>query len=203
MDSERSDAELIELVLAGGQEAYADLVRRHHPRVFGLCLSMLGDRAQAEDAAQDVFLKAYRRLSDFRGDAALSTWLYRVAANRCLDLLRRSARRREESWEAFVEREGDGLRRLLAEPAAESPLVSEDADLVRRVLSRLPDDYRLILTLREIEGLDYRELTRALDCSMDSVKAKLRRARGKFREILGHIEPDENVSPARTKHGPR
>jgi RNA polymerase sigma-70 factor (ECF subfamily) len=190
---ETSDAALIESVLGGRQEAYAELVRRHHPRVFGLCVSMLGDRAQAEDAAQDVFLKAYRRLSDFRGDAALSTWLYRVAANRCLDLLRSAGRRREESWEAFVEREGDGLRRLLAEPAAEAPLVSEDADLVRRTLERLPEDYRLILTLREVEGLDYRELTKALDCSMDSVKAKLRRARQRFREILGHIESSENV----------
>jgi RNA polymerase sigma-70 factor (ECF subfamily) len=192
-DGESTDRDLIERVLGGRQEAYAELVRRHHPRVFGLCVSMLGDRAQAEDAAQDVFLKAYRRLADFRGDAALSTWLYRVAANRCLDLLRRTTRRREESWEAFVEREGDGMKRLLAEPTAEAPLVSEDADLVRRVLARLPDEYRLILTLREVEGLDYRELTEALDCSMDSVKAKLRRARQRFREILGHIESSENV----------
>jgi RNA polymerase sigma-70 factor (ECF subfamily) len=190
---EVEDSELIESVLAGRQDAFAELVRRHHPRVFGLCVSMLGDRAQAEDAAQDVFLKAYRRLSDFRGDAALSTWLYRVAANRCLDLLRRTTRRREESWEAFVEREGDGLRRLLAEPATEAPLVSEDADLVRRTLARMPDDYRLILTLREVEGLDYKELMKTLDCSMDSVKAKLRRARQKFREILGHIESSKNV----------
>jgi len=191
--AETSDADLIESVLSGRQEDYAELVRRHHPRVFGLCVSMLGDRAQAEDAAQDVFLKAYRRLSDFRGDAALSTWLYRVAANRCLDLLRSAARRREESWEAFVEREGDGLRRLLAEPASAAPLVSEEADLVRRTLARLPPDYRLILTLREVEGLDYAELTKALDCSMDSVKAKLRRARQRFREILGHIESSKNV----------
>jgi RNA polymerase sigma-70 factor (ECF subfamily) len=190
--AEPSDAELIESVLAGRQEAYGELVRRHHPRVFGLCVSMLGDGTQAEDAAQDVFLKAYRRLSDFRGDAALSTWLYRVASNRCLDLLRQTARRQEESWEAFVEREDAGLKRLLAEPSERAP-ASEDADLVRRTLERLPPDYRLILTLREIEGLDYRELTKALDCSMDSVKAKLRRAREKFREILGHIESSKNV----------
>jgi len=192
-DEQTTDAELIELVLAGRQEAYSALVRRHHPRVMSLCVSMLGDRALAEDAAQDVFLKAYRRLRDFRGDAAFSTWLYRVASNRCLDLLRSAARRKEDSWESFVEREGDGVRRLLAESASERPLMDEDADLVRRVLGRLPEDYRLILTLREVEGLDYRELMDALDCSLDSVKAKLRRAREKFREILRHIEPSRDV----------
>ncbi len=139
-----------------------------------------------------MFLKAYQRLTDFRGEAAFSTWLYRVAANRCLDLLRQSARRREESWEVFAEREGAGLKRLLAEPAEEGPRL-EDADLVHKALSRLPADYRLILTLREVEGLDYRELMRTLDCSMDSVKAKLRRARQRLREILGHIVSSGNV----------
>ncbi len=203
MANEETDARLIEQVLAGETSLYAELVRRHHPRVFGLCASMLGDRTQAEDAAQDVFLKAYRRLSEFRGDAALSTWLYRVAANRCLDLLRGQSRRREESWEAFVEREGDGVRRLLAEPSSEAPLASEEADLVQRVLSQLPPDYRLILTLREMEGLDYRELTQAMNCSLDSVKAKLRRARARFREILGHLEASPSVSKARAHDEPR
>ncbi|MDE2510133.1 MAG: sigma-70 family RNA polymerase sigma factor, partial [Elusimicrobia bacterium] len=186
-----TDNELIESVLNGSRDDYAELVRRHHARVSGLCVSMLG-RSAAEDAAQEVFLKAYSRLKDFRRDSAFSTWLYRVASNHCLDLLRAEGRRMSESLDGLVEREGPGLQRLLADPS-DAPRSFEDSELVRDVLSRLPDDYRLILTLREMEGLEYKELMEALDCSMDSVKAKLQRARRKFREVLRHILPKENV----------
>lgn len=191
-----TDEDLIDSVLAGEQGDYAELVRRHHARVAGLCASMVGASA-AEDAAQEVFLKAYDRLKDFRRDSAFSTWLYRVATNHCLDLLRREGRRRTESLEALTEREGPRLERLLAAPdGAERSL--DDADLVRRVLAELPDDYRVILTLREMEGLEYKELMAALDCSMDSVKAKLQRARRAFRDAMRHILPPEGVSPPRT-----
>src|SRR5471030_797501 len=94
-----NDNDVIARVLAGSRDEYAELIRRHHARVLGLCVSMLGPSA-AEDAAQEVFLKAYDRLKDFRRDSAFSTWLYRVASNHCLDALRRDARRRTESLEA-------------------------------------------------------------------------------------------------------
>lgn len=152
---------------------------------------MLGP-STADDAAQEVFLKAYARLKDFRRDSAFSTWLYRVASNHCLDELRRDARRRTESLEALTEREAPSLQRLLAEPT-DAARSLEDAELVRAVLDRLPEDYRLILTLRELEGLEYKELMAALDCTMDSVKAKLQRARRLFRDTLRHILPAGRV----------
>lgn len=186
-----TDNELISRVLSGERDDYAELVRRHHARVHGLCASMVGVSA-AEDAAQEVFLKAYDRLEDYRGDSAFSTWLYRVASNHCLDVLRREGRRRSESLEALAEREGARIERLFSEPD-DAVRSLEDADLVRRVLAELPEDYRLILTLREMEGLEYKELMTALDCSMDSVKAKLQRARRRFREALRHILPPADV----------
>lgn len=191
-----TDDELIESVLSGRQEDFAELVRRHHARIFALCASMLGASA-ADDAAQEVFLKAHARLKDFRRDSAFSTWLYRVASNHCLDLLRREARRKTDSLEALTERDGATLQRLLLDPSDRTRSL-EEADLVRAVLARLPEDYRLILTLRELEGLEYKEIMAALDCSLDSVKAKLQRARRQFREILGHILPPEDVSKTRT-----
>jgi RNA polymerase sigma-70 factor (ECF subfamily) len=147
--------------------------------------------SSAEDAAQEIFLKAYDRLKDFRRDSAFSTWLYRVASNHCLDVIRRETRRRTESLEEMTEREAPSLQRLLADPIDARSL--EEADLVRAVLDRLPEDYRLILTLREMEGLEYKELMAAMDCSMDSVKAKLQRARRLFRETFRHILPSERV----------
>lgn len=185
-----TDEELIARVLAGDRGGFAELVRRHHARVLGVCVSMLGSSA-AEDATQEIFLRAYARLKDFRRDAALSTWLYRVAANHCLDALRRESRRRTESLDELARGEAPRLRGLLERP--DGARGAEDADMVRRVLDRLPPDYRLLLTLREIEGLEYKELMAALECSMDSVKAKLQRARRMFREAVRHIIPEERV----------
>ena len=186
-----SDAALVEQVRAGRDQAFAELIRRHHARVLGLCLSMLGGRAQADDAAQEVFLKAYQSLDKFKGSSALSTWLYRIASNHCLDLLRKEARQKAESLEAILEGEGGAVERLLSEPDQQRR--AEDADLIERVLRALPPDYRLILTLREIEGLSYEEIMEAMDCTLDSVKARLRRARESLEESLRHISGSGSV----------
>ena len=180
------DKELISRVLSGALEAYADIIRRHHPAIMGLCAGLLGDRSQAEDAAQEIFLKAYRFLPKFHGDSSFSTWLYRIASNHCLDLLRRRARRKTESWDALLEADGERIERLLSAPPNEER-GQEDADLVRRVLACLPPEYRLILTLREVQGLTYQEIAAAMDCSLNSVKARLRRARRDFEERLRHF----------------
>lgn len=190
-EDEINDSELLKRVVSGDDSAYAELVRRHHGKVFGLCVSMLGNQTQAEDAAQEVFLKAYQSLSRFRGTSSFSTWLYRVASNHCLDLLRKESRQRSESLDALLEAEGDRIQRMITEPDGERRL--EDVDLVERVLKTLPPDYRLILTLREVQGLDYMEIMEAMDCSMDSVKARLRRAREALEESLRHILGSKNV----------
>ncbi|MBI3554439.1 MAG: sigma-70 family RNA polymerase sigma factor [Elusimicrobia bacterium] len=187
-----SDEELIDRVRSGDDRAYAELIRRNHARIFGLCASMLGDRTSAEDAAQEIFLKAYQSLGKFGGKSAFSTWLYRVASNHCLDILRKASRRRAESLDAVLEEEGGRLERLLRAPDEERR--AEDADLVERVLATLPPDYRLILTLREVQGLSYEEIMEAMDCSLDSVKARLRRARESLEDSLRHFLGPDDVS---------
>ena len=153
---------------------------------------MLGGPSQADDAAQEVFLKAYRSLSKFRRDASFSTWLYRIASNHCLDLLRRRSREKSQSLDAFFEGDGSAAERYLgvAPDAAQS---AETADIVDRAMRRLPAEYRLILTLREIQGLDYNELSQSLDCSLDAVKARLKRARKSLAEALRHFLEPHNV----------
>lgn len=181
----RADRDVVARVLGGDAESYADLIRRHQGRVRGLCLSLLGDPAAADDAAQDVFLKAYRSLSDFRSDAAFSTWIYRIASNHCLDVLRSRARRRSDSLEALLEQEGSRVRALLAGPGPAGAL--EDRDLAARMLASLPEEQRLALTLREMQGLSYVEIAKAMDCSVDSVKGRLKRARHDLQSRLRHF----------------
>ena len=177
---------LVQRILSGDQAAYADLVRAHQARLLRLCASLLGDATLAEDAAQEVFFKAYQALPSFRGRSSVSTWLYRIASNHCLDLLRKRRRERTESWDAFIEASGEQLHELLADSRDPADTVA-DRELIQRALAHLPPDYRLILTLREIEGLSYDELAGTLQCSLDAVKARLRRARQELLERLRHF----------------
>ena len=146
----------------------------------------------AEDAAQEIFFKAYQALKSFRGQSAFSTWLYRIASNHCLDLLRKRQRERTESWEALIEESGEQFHELLtASPDPKTTLAN--TELVQRALAQLSPDYQLILTLRETEGLSYEELAEALHCSLDAIKARLRRARQELLERVRHFWGSDSV----------
>ncbi|PIQ82287.1 MAG: RNA polymerase subunit sigma-24 [Candidatus Omnitrophica bacterium CG11_big_fil_rev_8_21_14_0_20_64_10] len=175
------DLELVQQVRAGARQAYAGLVRRHQARVRGYCLGVLGNAADADDAAQEIFLKAYRGLAGFRGGARFSTWLCRIAINHCRDLLRKRAGRREESWDALIEAEGEGLEARTAVPPA-GRLSEERRRQLYRLLAALPAGAREVLILREGQGLRYEEIAAVLGCSLDGVKARLKRARQAARE---------------------
>ena len=184
MDAPLNASSAIARVLSGDQAAFAEIVRAHQAPILRLCSGLLHDSALAEDAAQEVFFKAYRKLSAYRGESAFGTWLYRIAANHCLDLLRKRKRERVESLDALIEESGDAIQERL--PAAKNPASAvADAEFARQALERLSPDYRLILTLREMQGLSYQELAAALDCSLDAVKARLRRARQALLERSG------------------
>lgn len=176
------DQQAIERIRAGDKEAYALLVRKHQARIRSYCLWTLGNAAEADDAAQEVFIKAYRGLGSFRGAAGFSTWLHRIAVNHCRDLLRKRGRERIESWDALREEQGEAAEALVAreEPVAQRRQLQE-------ALDRLPEQYRTILILREVEGLSYEELAKFLNCSLDAVKARLRRARSELMEKARHF----------------
>lgn len=152
---------------------------------------MLGNPADADEAAQEAFVKAFRAINAFESRSGFSTWLHRIAANECLDVLRRRAREKLDSWDALTELEGSRLERLLAEPDAAG--ASETSDLIDRILSQLPPDYRLILALRELRGFSYEEIAEVLECSLDSVKARLRRARQELQKKLRHFSGSKDV----------
>lgn len=179
------DAVLVRQAAHGDGDAFAELVRRHAPRVRTLCAATLGGPAEAEDAAQETFLKAHRSLGRFSGEAAFGTWMHRIAVNHCLDLLRAAGRRRSESLDAILEADASALSHVLSEPSSAKTL--EDRDAVERLLSRLNADQRLALTLREVEGMTYDEIAQAMSCSMDSVKARIKRARAELLQMARHF----------------
>ena len=179
------DFEVILDVLAGNRNSYAEIVRKYEGKVRGYCMSMLSDLAAAEDAAQEIFIKAYQSLSGFRGNSSFSTWLYRISANYCTDVLRKTARKKTESWDALLEKEGEKAEALFSAPPEARN--AEHAELTSKLLEQLPEKSRTMLVLREIHGLSYQELAETLDCSIDSVKSRLKRARQELEIKMRHL----------------
>ncbi len=178
------DSRLVERARAGDARAFEALVRRYERWVFTLALRMVGDRGEAEDVAQDVFLKAYTGLSGFRGSSRFSTWLYAIASHHCLNHLASRARRPvpESSLRPAGSDADDppGPVERLADEAPRADELLERQETARQVqeaLLGLTDDHRLILVLREIQGLSYEEIAEAIGVEVGTVRSRLHRAR--------------------------
>src|SRR5512132_3821490 len=150
MERAGDDPQLVDRLRRGDPRAFEELVIAHQHRVFGVALRMLGSRAEAEELAQEVFLRAHRAIADFRGDAKLSTWLYAIASRLCLNRLTSSEGRMSRA-------RAEGLDRLPAaggEPGADLERSEREAAL-HRAIAELPEDRRIVVVLRDIEGLTY------------------------------------------------
>jgi RNA polymerase sigma-70 factor, ECF subfamily len=163
------DEVLLGAARAGDEEAFAELVRRHQVRVYRVALRMLGSDADAQDAAQESFVAAWRALPRFRGESAVATWLYRIVTNRCLNRL--ASRRTDSPMDAHEEPSGARDPALLAEQRAH-------LDAISHAVALLPDDQRAALVLRDYEGLSYEEVADVLRISVGAVKSRIHRARG-------------------------
>jgi RNA polymerase sigma-70 factor (ECF subfamily) len=144
---------------------------------------MLSNHTDAEEAAQDIFVKGYLSLRQFKGDCSFSTWLYRITANHCLDILRKRIRRKNVSLEALVEKAGSQVEKFFA-VSSPADIRLENRQLVEKILSSLSEEHRRILVLKESLGLEYQEIADVLGCSLNSVKGRLARARRQLRENL-------------------
>lgn len=193
----REEWVLVQEVLAGSPDSFEPLVRRHEARVRTLCAALLRDAAEAEDAAQEVFLKAYRALGRFRNESSFSTWIHRIAHNHCLDVFKSRKRRPAESLDALLEK-GDGV---LAGRDDGSPAPGRNLGL-HQLLNGLSSEYRTVLVLREVQGFDYAEIAKIMGVTVDSVKARLRRARQSLVETARHFDAPAVVQRLETQNEP-
>lgn len=153
-------------------------------RVFGVALRMLGNRAEAEEVAQEAFVRAHRALGDFRGDAKLSTWLYAITSRLCLNRLASGERR-------LTRRGEDALLRLSdAAPRPDAALERRELETaLARAIAELPEDRRIVVVLRDIEGLSYEEIAQVLELELGTVRSRLHRARADLKEKLERFLP--------------
>jgi RNA polymerase sigma-70 factor (ECF subfamily) len=173
------DAGLVARLRAGRPEAFEELVIAHQHRVFGVALRMLGSRAEAEDVAQEVFLRVHRSIGEFRGEARLSTWLYAITSRLCLNRLASADRRRARDGEDILLR----LPSRGADAAAEAERREVEAAL-QRAIAELPDDRRIVVVLRDLEGLAYEEIAEALGVELGTVRSRLHRARTELKDRM-------------------
>lgn len=181
------EARLIREIRAGDGDAFETLVREHQTRVYNLALRMTGDPEDAMDVSQETFLKAWRTLGKYRGDCSLGSWLYRIASNLSIDLLRKNKRRQREKI-VSLEDPGEDGRPLEVPDLGEEPQTILEREENRRAvwacLEKLPEEQRLILVLRDVNGLSYEEIGAAMDLELGTVKSRIFRARERLANLL-------------------
>jgi RNA polymerase sigma-70 factor, ECF subfamily len=193
-DGPPSDAELLRRHVAGDNEAFGELFRRHRDRLWAVALRTVGDPEEAADALQDAMISAFRRAGDFRGDSAVTTWLHRIVVNACLDRLRRKAVRPtvsagdEQAFEALVAQDSD-------------PAKTTDTRLdVNAALQILPPQQRAALLVVDMLGFSVADAAIILDTSQGTVKSRCARARARLLPHVAHLRGNrsasESVSPA-------
>jgi RNA polymerase sigma-70 factor, ECF subfamily len=179
MTLDDTDQQLVQRVQAGDKAAFNLLVLKYQHRVLKLVSRFVSDPAEAEDVAQEAFLKAYRALGSFRGDSAFYTWLYRIAINTAKNALV-SNRRRPVDFDLDLQdpEQYERHARLKESDTPEGVLLTEEIRrVVERAMEQLPEDLRTAIVLRELEGLSYEEIAEAMDCPVGTVRSRIFRAR--------------------------
>ncbi len=181
-----SDAELVRQARRGNVSAFGDLVQRHQDYIYNAVFHLVSDEQDAEDLAQEVFLRAYDGLESFRGEARFTTWVYGIMLNTVRSFWRRTRRRAVVSLDRELNPEEGPRPELPAE--ADGPQTQtmrrEKVRMVRAAIAELEDDLREIIVMRDIQGLTYEELADAIGVPDGTVKSRLHRARGRLKDIL-------------------
>jgi RNA polymerase sigma-70 factor (ECF subfamily) len=180
----RNETLLLERLRAGEHGAFEDLVIAHQHQVFGVALRMLGNEADAQDAAQEVFLRAHQGMARFRGEARLSTWLYSIASRVCLSRLSRRRGRPARGGEEVLER--------IPSPHGNPGEALEEGELgaaLLRAIADLAEERRIVVVLRDLEGLPYEEIAEILGLPLNTVRSRLHRARMELKDRLERFLP--------------
>ena len=188
------DELLLRRAQSGDPEAFEQLMEPLEQLVWRVCWHYTGNREAAEDCGQEAMIRIWRNLANYRGECALESWVYRIAANCCMDWLRKKKRDRSVSMEPMVEQGFDPADEA---PGTEEQVVAKDErQRLREAIALLPEDQREALILTQLEKVPYEEAARALGVSEGTVKSRVNRAKARLKEILSaerELSPPGNV----------
>jgi RNA polymerase sigma-70 factor (ECF subfamily) len=179
-NEQKSDDALIMLFQSGEQEVFRYLVERYREKVRNVIFSIFNDADQVDDIAQEVFIKVYHALPNFRFESSFYTWVYRIAVNKCRDELRKKKVKRFFSFQSF-----EATTNMKIENMASTTFDDENIKgMIEDSLKKLPEKFRLPIILKDIDGMSYDEIADVLDCEVGTVKSRLSRGRTMLKEIL-------------------
>ncbi|MCB1024464.1 MAG: RNA polymerase sigma factor [Acidobacteria bacterium] len=179
-----SDYELTQASSKGDMIAFEEVYNRHHRRVYAICLRMLKNTNEAEDLTQDVFIQLHRKIGSFRGDSAFTTWLHRLTVNQVLMHFRKRTVKFEKTTD-----EGETPVQIVrgSEKPGKMPVVDKIA--LQNAIAQLPNGYKNVFLLHDVEGFEHEEVARILGCSVGTSKSQLHKARLKLRKLLKRKAP--------------
>jgi RNA polymerase sigma-70 factor (ECF subfamily) len=173
------DFELAQSASNGDMPSFEEIYRRHHRRVYSICLRMLQNASEAEDLTQDVFIQLYRKIGSFRGDSAFTTWLHRMTVNQVLMHFRKRTVKFEKTTE-----EGETPDQIVSGTANPEKMRIVDKIALDNAIAQLPDGYKNVFVLHDVEGFEHEEVARILGCSVGTSKSQLHKARLKLQKLL-------------------
>ena len=179
---------LIEKSKQGDVEAFEQLITSYQKKIVNLSYRMLGNMSVAEDAAQDIFIRVFRSISGFNEQSTFSTWIYRIATNVCLDMLRKKKRQNEKNTISIHRGEENDEYELQIEDNQPSPYerAQKNAAMqaLEKALNQLGDEQKMVIILRDINGLSYEEIAEITNCTLGTVKSRINRSRLTLRKLL-------------------
>jgi RNA polymerase sigma-70 factor (ECF subfamily) len=173
MTANLTDEQLVEIAVKENPDAFGEIVTRWERKIFALCFGMLHREDDARDAAQETFISAYKNLSNFRGEAKVSSWLHRIAVNQCLTRQRRAKVRGESSLEAESFIDGTSLTAPHSLSPSRSAEQSERLRLIRQAVSSLPLDLEQVIVMKEFEEMTFQQISETLDLPLSTVKSRV------------------------------
>ena len=174
-----TDFQLAQLAAKGDMTPFEEIYRRHHRRVYSICLRMLQSASEAEDLTQDVFIQLYRKIGSFRGDSAFTTWLHRMTVNQVLMHFRKRTVKFEKTTE-----EGETPDQVVAGTTNPHKMQIVDKIALDNAIAQLPDGYKNVFVLHDVEGFEHEEVAKILGCSVGTSKSQLHKARLKLQKLL-------------------
>jgi RNA polymerase sigma-70 factor (ECF subfamily) len=181
-----NDLELVQKISTSDNEAFREFIKNHQEMVMNVCFHFLRNRQDAEDVAQDVFIKAFHSANEYRGDSKVSTWLYRIAVNQSLNFIRNKKRRRWLSLD-FNNKNGEYLKNIEESPVKRPDTqfeTNEMQSILMKAIHDLPENQKSVFILHKLDGLSYHEITKILNCSLSSVESRMHRAKVNLQKKL-------------------
>lgn len=188
--SSADDPALVRAAQKGDTDAFEELVARHRDKIYARAFSMMRHEDEAVDLSQEAWVKGWQRLAQFQGESSFATWMTRIVINLCLDALRKQRRHRMESIEEIDEESGGVERQMPAITINPTERLerSELRQRIDRALAQMSNEHRTVLVLHEFEEMEYKEIAKAMDCSIGTVMSRLFYARRKLASLLADLK---------------